>query len=87
MSSFMRDEYHEWLEWYVEGKKATDTAYESLLRRFTYRHGFVQRTPSGLTEKLSDLITVRDDFAKTFKETHSGFDAYAVFNTDETGIC
>ncbi|KAG2784253.1 hypothetical protein PC129_g6918 [Phytophthora cactorum] len=32
MSSFMRDEYHEWLEWYVEGKKATDTAYESLCR-------------------------------------------------------
>ncbi|KAG6946882.1 hypothetical protein JG687_00016479 [Phytophthora cactorum] len=45
MASFVRDEYHGWLEGYVEGKKDTVTAYESLLRRFAYRHGFVQRTP------------------------------------------
>ncbi|KAG4225329.1 hypothetical protein PC116_g26238 [Phytophthora cactorum] len=68
MASFVRDEYHGWLEGYVEGKKDTVTAYESLLRRFAYRHGFVQRTPSGLKEKLADLITVRDDFAKTLKK-------------------
>ncbi|KAF1779020.1 hypothetical protein GQ600_19101 [Phytophthora cactorum] len=37
-------------------------------------------------EKLADLITVRDDCAKTFKETYSDSDACAVFNTDEPGI-
>ncbi|KAG6953998.1 hypothetical protein JG687_00012062 [Phytophthora cactorum] len=74
MASFVRDEYHEWLEGYVEGKKDTDIAYESLLRllgRFAYHLRFVHRTPSGLKENLSDLITVRDDFAKPFKETNS----------------
>ncbi|KAG3254562.1 hypothetical protein PI124_g883 [Phytophthora idaei] len=86
MASFVRDEYHEWLEGYVEGKKDMVTAYESLLWRFAYRHGLVQRTPTGLKEKQSDLVTVRDDFAKRFKETDSGFDACAVFNTDGTGI-
>ncbi|KAG6941710.1 hypothetical protein JG687_00019488 [Phytophthora cactorum] len=55
MAIFVRDEYHEWLEGYVEGKKDTIIAYESLLRllrRFSYRHGFVQRTPSGFTIKV-----------------------------------
>ncbi|KAG6945606.1 hypothetical protein JG688_00016477 [Phytophthora aleatoria] len=80
MASFVRDEYHEWLEGYVEGQNDTVIAFESLLRCFAYRHGFVQRTRSGLRvkvlfklflllNKLADLITVRDDFAKAFKET------------------
>ncbi|KAG3114343.1 hypothetical protein PI124_g6828 [Phytophthora idaei] len=51
VASFVHDEYHEWLEGYVEGKKDAVTVYESLLRLlrcFAYRRGFVQRTPSGL---------------------------------------
>ncbi|KAE9240874.1 hypothetical protein PF002_g9542 [Phytophthora fragariae] len=89
MASFVRDVYRDWLESYIQGKKDTATAYESLLRllrRFAYRHDFVQRTPSGLKEKLSDLIVVRDEFAQSFKKTYSGFDASEVYNTDETGI-
>ncbi|KAE9157926.1 hypothetical protein PF004_g32043, partial [Phytophthora fragariae] len=76
MASFVRDVYPDWLESNIQGKKDTATAYESLLRllrRFAYRHGFVQRTPSGLKEKLSDLIVVRDEFAQSFKKTYSGF--------------
>ena len=51
MAAFVRESYPEWLMLYVEDKKDASTAYESLLRllrRFAYRHGFVQRTPSGL---------------------------------------
>ncbi|KAG6611296.1 Dimodular nonribosomal peptide synthase [Phytophthora cinnamomi] len=51
MACYVRDQYPEWLESYMVGKKDAATAYESLLRllrRFAYRHGFVQRTPSGL---------------------------------------
>ncbi|KAE9001845.1 hypothetical protein PF001_g8382 [Phytophthora fragariae] len=89
MASSVRDVYSDWLESYIQGKKDTATAYESLLRllrRFAYRHGFVQRTPSGLNEKLSNLIVIRDEFAQSFKMTYSGFDASEVYNTDETGI-
>ncbi|KAE8951034.1 hypothetical protein PR001_g33902, partial [Phytophthora rubi] len=87
MASSVRDVYPDWLESYIQGKK--DTAYESLLRllrRFAYRHGFVQRTPSGLNEKLSNLIVIRDEFAQSFKMTYSGFDASEVYNTDETAF-
>ncbi|KAG3034613.1 hypothetical protein PC123_g3006 [Phytophthora cactorum] len=55
MASFVRDEYPELLEGYVHGKKDTDAAYESLLRllrRFAYRHGFVQRTSCRLKVKM-----------------------------------
>ncbi|KAE8960830.1 hypothetical protein PR001_g30250 [Phytophthora rubi] len=48
MASYVRDEHSEWLEGYISGKKDAFTAYQSLLRllrRFAYRHGFVQRTP------------------------------------------
>ncbi|KAJ8578027.1 hypothetical protein ON010_g1179 [Phytophthora cinnamomi] len=57
-----------------------------LLRRFAYRHGFVQRTPSGLKEKLSDLVALRDEFAEMFKSKYVGYEVSIVFNTDETGI-
>ncbi|KAE9129244.1 hypothetical protein PF005_g5206 [Phytophthora fragariae] len=71
------------------GKKDAATAYESLLRllrRFAYRHGFVQRTPSGLKEKLSDLVALRDEFAEMFKAKYVGYEASTVINTNKTGI-
>ncbi|KAG4233919.1 hypothetical protein PC116_g17892 [Phytophthora cactorum] len=55
----MRDQHPECLDDYIKNKKNIVTAYESLLRilrRLAYRHGFVQRTPSGLKEKLRDMI-------------------------------
>ncbi|KAE9001666.1 hypothetical protein PR002_g17853 [Phytophthora rubi] len=61
MASFVRDVYPDWLESYIQGKKDTATAYESLLRllrRFAYQHGFVQRTPSGLKVNCSSIVGV-----------------------------
>ncbi|KAE8997306.1 hypothetical protein PR003_g19713 [Phytophthora rubi] len=89
MACYVRDQYPDWLESYMVGKKDAATAYESLLRllwRFAYRHGFVQRTPSGLKKKLTDLVALRDEFAEMFKEKYVGYEASTVFNTDETGI-
>ncbi|KAE8999346.1 hypothetical protein PR002_g18485 [Phytophthora rubi] len=54
MASYVRDEHSEWLEGYISGKKDAFTANQSflrLLRRFAYRHGFVQRTPHGNNSK------------------------------------
>ncbi|GMF54287.1 unnamed protein product [Phytophthora fragariaefolia] len=51
MAAYVRDEHPMWLENYTKDKKDAYTAYESLLRllrRFAYRHRFVQRTPHGL---------------------------------------
>ncbi|KAE9208567.1 hypothetical protein PF005_g12161 [Phytophthora fragariae] len=89
MACYVRDQYPDWLESYMVGKKDAATAYESLLRllrRFAYRHGFVQRTPSDLKEKLTDLVALRDEFAEMFKEKYVGYEASTVFNTDKTGI-
>ncbi|KAG6941938.1 hypothetical protein JG688_00018396 [Phytophthora aleatoria] len=89
VAGFVHDQHPDWLQSYLEGKKDTTTAYESLLRllrRFAYRRGFVQRTPSRLKEKLSDLIGVRDEFATTFNKSIGSYDANLVYNTDETGI-
>ncbi|KAF1783730.1 hypothetical protein GQ600_24185 [Phytophthora cactorum] len=58
VASFVHDEYREWLEGYVEGKKDAVTAYESLLRLlrcFAYRRGSCSETPSGL--KLDGALT------------------------------
>ncbi|KAG3194980.1 hypothetical protein PC128_g8849 [Phytophthora cactorum] len=85
----MRDQHPECLDDYIKNKKNIVTAYESLLRILrclAYRHGFVQRTPSGLKEKLRDMIAVRDEFAKTFNTSYGSFDASLIYNTDETGI-
>ncbi|KAG3201665.1 hypothetical protein PC128_g3742 [Phytophthora cactorum] len=89
MASYVRDEHPDWLHRYVEDKKNASTAYESLLRlmrRYAYRHGFVQRTPNGLKEKLDDLVAVQEEFAQLFKANYSSYNASEVFNTDETGI-
>ncbi|KAG2798755.1 hypothetical protein PC118_g18352 [Phytophthora cactorum] len=89
MAEFVRDQHPDWLQSYLEGKQDAATSYESLLRllrRFAYRHGFVQRTSSGLKGKLSDLIGVRDEFATAFKKRFGSYDASWVYNTDETGI-
>ncbi|KAE9018807.1 hypothetical protein PR002_g12991 [Phytophthora rubi] len=89
MACYVRDQYPEWLESYMVGKKDAATGYESLLRllrRFAYRHGFVQRTPSGLKEKLSDFVELRDEFAEMFKAMYIGDETSTVFNTDGTGI-
>ncbi|KAG6952143.1 hypothetical protein JG687_00013199 [Phytophthora cactorum] len=48
VASFVHDEYREWLEGYVEGKKDAVTAYESLLRLlrcFAYRRGSCSELP------------------------------------------
>ncbi|KAJ8554681.1 hypothetical protein ON010_g9802 [Phytophthora cinnamomi] len=50
MATFVRDQHSRWLASYIEGKKDTVTAHDSLLRllrRFAYRHG---------TPKLSFLL-------------------------------
>ncbi|KAE9099531.1 hypothetical protein PF007_g15846 [Phytophthora fragariae] len=76
MASYVRDEHSEWLEGYISGKKDAFTAYQSLLRllrRFAYRHGFVQRTPHVLKEKLQDLEAVQAEFARVFKAKYSGY--------------
>ncbi|OWY95015.1 hypothetical protein PHMEG_00035099 [Phytophthora megakarya] len=89
MASYIRDEHASWVDGYVKEKKDTSTAYESLLRllrRFAYRHGFVQRTPHGLKEKLEDLETVQQDFAKFFKKNYVAYKPSEIFNCDETGI-
>ncbi|KAG3161856.1 hypothetical protein PC128_g20722 [Phytophthora cactorum] len=89
MASYVRDEHPDWLHRYMEDKKNASTAYESLLRlmrRFAYRHGFVQRTPNGLKEKLDDLVAVQEEFAQLFMANYSSYNASEVFNTDETGI-
>ncbi|KAG6616811.1 Dimodular nonribosomal peptide synthase [Phytophthora cinnamomi] len=89
MATFVHDQHPRWLASYIEGKKDTVTAHDSLLRllrRFAYQPGFVQRTPSGLKEKLEDLVAVRDEFAKTLSEKYGSFDAVHIYNADETGI-
>ncbi|KAE9040527.1 hypothetical protein PR001_g7028 [Phytophthora rubi] len=89
MASYVRDEHSEWLEGYISGKKDAFTANQSflrLLRRFAYRHGFVQRTPHGLKEQLEDLESVQAEFARVFKAKYSGYCPSKVFNCDETGI-
>ncbi|POM78778.1 hypothetical protein PHPALM_3654 [Phytophthora palmivora] len=90
MAACIREERSGWLlDSYTEGKKDQFTAYQSLhrlLRRFAYRHGFVQRTPHGLKEKLEDLVEVQDKFAKFFQANYSSYAASQVFNCDETGI-
>ncbi|POM75176.1 Hypothetical protein PHPALM_7757 [Phytophthora palmivora] len=89
MAAYIREEHSGWLDSYTEGKKDQFTAYQSLhrlLRRFAYRHGFVQRTPHGLKEKLEDLVEVQDKFAKFFQANYSSYAASQVFNCDETGI-
>eukprot|EP00644_Phytophthora_capsici_P000483 jgi/Phyca11/100252/e_gw1.4.935.1 len=89
MAAYIPEEHSEWLESYSKDKKDTYTAYLSLqrlLRRFEYRHGFVQRTSHGLKEKLEDLVKVQDAFAKLFREKYRMYAASDVFNCDETGI-
>eukprot|EP00644_Phytophthora_capsici_P009260 jgi/Phyca11/107305/e_gw1.13.625.1 len=89
MATLVRDSYSTWLLVYVKDKKDASTAYESLrrlLRRFAYRHGFVQRTPSGLKEKVDDLAAIQLAFAVRFNESFGSYPASAIYNTDETGI-
>ncbi|OWZ08351.1 hypothetical protein PHMEG_00019125 [Phytophthora megakarya] len=78
MAGYIREEHPGWLDSYAEEKKDRFTAYQSLLRliqRFAYRHGFVQRTPHGLKEKLEDLVVVQDNFAKFFQANYSSYSA------------
>ncbi|ETP24598.1 hypothetical protein F441_02437 [Phytophthora nicotianae CJ01A1] len=89
MAVFVRESYPDWLVTHVEGKKDASTAYESLLRllrRFAYRQGFVQRTPSGLKEKVEDLEKVQIEVADKFKQNFGSYAAGTIYNTDETGI-
>ncbi|OWY99107.1 hypothetical protein PHMEG_00029955 [Phytophthora megakarya] len=48
----------------------------TLLQRFAYRHGFTQRTPHGLQEKLEDLV----------EANYSSYSGSQDFNCGETGI-
>ncbi|OWZ18516.1 hypothetical protein PHMEG_0007377 [Phytophthora megakarya] len=58
MATYVRQEHPDWLAEYAAAKKAQFTAYQSLLRllqRFTYRHGFTQRTSHGLKINYTDI--------------------------------
>ncbi|KAG1709686.1 hypothetical protein DVH05_020341 [Phytophthora capsici] len=89
MTQFIRENYFDWLTDYTTNKKDTATAYDTilrLLRRFAYRHVFVQRTPHGLKENREDLIETQRAFIKVFKSKYGDMPSKVIANIDETGV-
>ncbi|KUF90508.1 Drug/Metabolite Transporter (DMT) Superfamily [Phytophthora nicotianae] len=89
MAQFIRENSFDWLTDYTTNKKDTAAAYDSLLhllRRFAYRHGFVQRTPHGLKENREDLIETQRAFSEVFKTKYGDMPSKVIVNIDETGV-
>ncbi|KAG6943284.1 hypothetical protein JG687_00018559 [Phytophthora cactorum] len=77
---FTKASHPKWLRSYAKGKKSEDNTYAALiklLRRFTSRTGFSQRTSHS-----GD----RYDFSAGFWEKYGHYAPSDIYNVDETGI-
>ncbi|OWZ14769.1 hypothetical protein PHMEG_00011698, partial [Phytophthora megakarya] len=98
MTSYVRDEHASWLDGYVKDKKghfyslrdaaSAPTAVCIPPRIRSADASWVEGSIlyKTLYEKLEDLETVQQDFAKFFKRTYGAYKPSEIFNCDETGI-